>query len=73
MLVDGQAGEVAFIGDDLPDVPAGRWIGVVYDEPVGKNDGTVKGRRSFKCRKNHDHLLRPDTIKVRVNFADISG
>jgi len=22
-------------GDDLPDMPAGRWVGVVYDEPVG--------------------------------------
>jgi hypothetical protein len=68
VLVDGQAGEVAFVGEDLPDMPAGRWIGVVYDEPVGKNDGTVKGRRLFKCKKNHGHLLRPD--KVKVNFAE---
>jgi len=53
-------------GDDLSDMPAGRWVGIVYDEPVGKNDGTVKGTRLFKCKKNHGHLLRPDKVTKSV-------
>jgi nitrite reductase/ring-hydroxylating ferredoxin subunit len=68
VIVDGMAGEVSFLGEDLPDLPAGSWVGVVYDEPVGKNDGTVKGRRLFKCKKNHGHLVRPE--KVKVCFAE---
>jgi hypothetical protein len=61
-------GAVAFIGQDLADLPAGVWIGVVYDEPLGKNDGMVKGKRYFSCKPNHGHLVRPD--KIRVLFAE---
>ncbi len=49
-------------GNDLAEMPKGTWVGVVYDEPVGKNDGTVKGRRLFQCKKNHGHLLRPEKV-----------
>ena len=61
-------GAVAFIGHDLADLPAGTWVGVIYDEPLGKNDGTIKGKRYFKCKPNHGHLVRPD--KVRVLYAE---
>ena len=67
VLVNGKACTIAFLGDDLKrvvGVPAGRWVGVVYDEPVGKNDGTVKGVRLFKCKKNHGHLVRPDKVAL---------
>jgi dynactin complex subunit len=40
-----------------------RWVGVVYDEPVGKNDGSIKGVRYWKCKNNHGHLIRPDKIR----------
>jgi hypothetical protein len=69
VAVEGSGcGAVAFIGEGLQDLPSGTWVGVVYDEPLGKNDGTVKGKRYFKCKPNHGHLVRPD--KIRVLFAE---
>jgi tubulin-folding cofactor B len=26
----------------------GHWVGIVFDEPVGRSDGTVQGRRYFE-------------------------
>ena len=43
-------------------MPGGFWVGIRYDEPVGKNDGTVKGVRLFHCSPNCGHLVRPDKV-----------
>ncbi|EDX05306.1 GD24107 [Drosophila simulans] len=40
-------GQIAFIGDTH--FAAGEWAGVVLDEPNGKNDGCVSGKRYFQC------------------------
>ena len=37
-----------FVGK-VEGLPKGWWVGVKFDEPVGKNDGTVKGKRFFEC------------------------
>eukprot|EP00252_Welwitschia_mirabilis_P007790 TRINITY_DN19489_c0_g1_i1.p1 TRINITY_DN19489_c0_g1~~TRINITY_DN19489_c0_g1_i1.p1 ORF type:complete len:243 (-),score=57.35 TRINITY_DN19489_c0_g1_i1:92-820(-) len=59
----GKRGVVMFVGQAETLAP-GYWIGVKYDEPVGKHDGMVKGKRYFSCPPLHGAMLRPDKIKV---------
>ena len=60
----GKRGEVKFVGKAGKGLPLGYWIGVQYDEPVGKNDGTVKGVKYFECLPGYGSMLRPDLVKV---------
>lgn len=57
-------GTIRFIGpiDDLPG--GGLWVGVQYDEPVGKNDGSVAGKRFFDAGKNRGGFVRPEKVIV---------
>jgi hypothetical protein len=42
----------------------GWWVGVQFDEPLGKNDGTVKGKRFFECPTGFGSFVRPDSVNV---------
>jgi len=56
-------GVVRFIGV-VQSLPAGTWVGVEYDEPVGKNDGSYAGVRYFQTQTKRGGFLRPDKIQV---------
>lgn len=58
----GQRGTVAYIGATL--FASGKWVGVILDEPKGKNDGTVQGKRYFICEENHGIFVRQSQIQV---------
>lgn len=57
-------GEACFVGRDLEGLPPGWWVGIRYDEPVGKNDGTVKGVRYFEAENNYGGMARPSNVTV---------
>ncbi|KAJ8494285.1 hypothetical protein OPV22_016006 [Ensete ventricosum] len=56
-------GTVKFVGRAEALGP-GYWVGLQYDEPLGKHDGTVKGKHYFDCPPQHGAMLRPDKVKV---------
>jgi tubulin-folding cofactor B len=51
-------GNIRFVGK--LDGKTGGWIGVEYDEPVGKHNGLT----IFHCRDKHGAFVRPDKIVI---------
>jgi tubulin-folding cofactor B len=47
----------------VAELPVGLWIGVKYDQPDGKNDGSVKGVRYFECLDKYGGFVRPDACQ----------
>mmetsp|Transcript_14739 Transcript_14739/g.44518 ORF Transcript_14739/g.44518 Transcript_14739/m.44518 type:complete len:279 (+) Transcript_14739:360-1196(+) len=59
----GKRGTVRYVGK-CEDLPLGWWVGVEYDEPVGKNDGSIKGRRYFTAKQGYGGMVRPANVAV---------
>ncbi|GBN73102.1 hypothetical protein AVEN_268731-1 [Araneus ventricosus] len=58
-------GTIAFIGDThFSDDP---WLGIIFDQPVGRNNGSYEGFQCFKCGENHGIFVRPYQVK-KVSF-----
>ncbi len=60
----GRRAEVMFVGKELEGMPKGWWVGVRFDEPVGKNDGSLNGKRYFEASKGFGGMVRPSKLKV---------
>ncbi|KAF2741933.1 hypothetical protein M011DRAFT_530202 [Sporormia fimetaria CBS 119925] len=62
---DHRRGTISFIGP-VPEIPGllGPWIGITLDEPTGKNDGSVKGKRYFECGTNCGVFVRPERVEA---------
>ncbi|XP_061725881.1 dynactin subunit 1 [Cydia pomonella] len=55
-------GSVAYVGH--PTFATGKWIGVILDEPKGKNNGTVRGHAYFTCDENYGVFVRQTQIQL---------
>ncbi|KAF2129102.1 hypothetical protein P153DRAFT_367376 [Dothidotthia symphoricarpi CBS 119687] len=61
---DARRGTVSFIGL-VPEIPGiGVWVGVTLDEPTGKNNGSVKGKKYFECGTNYGVFVRPERCEA---------
>jgi tubulin-folding cofactor B len=61
---DARRGTIAYIGA-VPEIPGiGVWVGVTLDEPTGKNDGSVRGKRYFQCGNNCGAFVRPERCEA---------
>ncbi|CAH1099765.1 unnamed protein product [Psylliodes chrysocephalus] len=56
----GVQGVIAFIGKT--GFAQGTWIGLILDEPKGKNNGSVKGQEYFKCEENHGMFVKESQV-----------
>lgn len=58
-------GVVRFVGK-IPLLDSGEfpWVGVEFDEPVGKNDGLIGSERIFTARPQHGSFVKPRQIEV---------
>ena len=73
VMVGGtKPGVIVFIGETH--FNTGEWAGVVLDGPVGKNDGSVAGRRYFSCEMNHGIFARQSKLsKIVTDEASASA
>lgn len=54
-------GSVRFLGKTQ--FSEGLWAGIEYDEPVGKNDGSVKGKRYFECKDRYGGFVKVEYVQ----------
>lgn len=55
-------GTVMYVG--TTDFKPGMWVGVKYDEPQGKHNGTVEGKQYFQCENKYGGFVKPLSVTV---------
>ncbi len=52
-----------YVGE-IPELGPGPWVGIELDEPSGKNDGSVKGKRYFGCESGRGVFSRENRVEI---------
>lgn len=63
----GVQGVIAFIG--ITNFASGKWIGLILDDPKGKNNGSVQGKVYFQCEDNYGMFVRPSQVVLLDEFG----
>ncbi|XP_031712144.1 CAP-Gly domain-containing linker protein 1 isoform X5 [Anarrhichthys ocellatus] len=63
-----KAGHIQFLGE--AQFAPGQWAGIVLDEPIGKNDGSVAGVRYFQCEALRGIFTRPSKLSLTEGEAN---
>lgn len=61
-------GYIQFLGETQ--FAPGQWAGIVLDEPIGKNDGSVAGVRYFQCEALRGIFTRPSKLSLTEGEAN---
>ncbi|XP_055971264.1 CAP-Gly domain-containing linker protein 1-like [Sorex fumeus] len=61
-------GFIQFLGETQ--FAPGQWAGIVLDEPIGKNDGSVAGVRYFQCEPLKGIFTRPSKLSRSLQADD---
>lgn len=58
-------GQVKYVGK-IENLDGGKqmWVGVEFDEPVGKNDGSLDGVRYFTAKAGYGSFVSPKKVEV---------
>ncbi len=69
VLVGGvMEGVVRFVGKTH--FAPGIWIGIEFNEPCGRNDGSIGSQRYFDCRQHHGVFAPPRKLTIIEEFYD---
>ena len=62
----GRRGTVRYLGaiEEIKGGEWGVWVGVELDEPTGRNDGSVEGKKYFECGPQYGVFVRPERVVV---------
>jgi tubulin-folding cofactor B len=64
---DAKRGVVKYVGE-VAEIPNGKgtWVAIRLDEPVGKNDGSIAGKRYWgePSELKHGVFVRPDRVEI---------
>ncbi|CUM64626.1 uncharacterized protein PRCAT00002234001 [Priceomyces carsonii] len=58
-------GTIRYLGKiEMLDEGESIWVGIEFDEPLGRNDGLINGHRLFQCKQKHGSFVKPKQVEV---------